>query len=109
MYYRVLHIPEEFAILIHPVPECHPSYRHTKAGRRSYLIFPDIEMTSGVARNLLKWQEDNSKRLYEMGHRCFDTKPRYAHNWRPSSDAAVGRRILNRESNARHQFRSEAT
>ncbi len=108
MYYRVLHIPEEFTVLIHPVPECHPPYRRTKAGRRSYLIYPDIEMAAGVARNLLKWQDDDSKRLYEMGHRCFDTKPRYAHDWRRGSDAAAGRRILSRESNAANEPRSDS-
>jgi len=90
--YRVLYIPEQHKVLLHPVPECH--HTRNKFWTRSYNIFDDIEKALSEARNILDRDEKQSKKLYSMG--CSVRNFMKAEHWRRNSDAAVGRRILAR-------------
>jgi hypothetical protein len=98
MFYRLLPIPDEFRVLIHPVPECHRSFKRVRGGRRSYLIYPSLDDAYAVARNLLDWQEGRGRLLYGLGHRGLAPECGAGRNWRAGSDAAVGRRISRREA-----------
>jgi len=92
---RLLHIPELHQVLLHPVPECH---RRSKYSSR-FKLFSDIKTAEDAARMLLTYQSEREKRLYSIGYNQPDPHFKHAENWRPKSDAVVGRRILNRSSN----------
>ena len=85
--YRVMMVPEQATVVIYPVP--------AKPNMRGKFI-DTLEHAEEVARVAMQYREKRLKWLYEgFGYRA-DPQWLYEENWKPGKDAAVGRRILQR-------------
>ncbi len=87
-------------MLIHPVPDCHPHVKHTRHGWFHYRLYHSMEGAEDAAGYLLAQQDAERARLYRYGHKGPSPENAKAYNWWPWSDAAVGRRIMDRKADS---------
>lgn len=86
---RLLHIPERYCVLLHPVTNCH--------SKKGFRMFDDVDKAEECARLLLEYQDKREKWLYSsLGigkdpHLFISNE-----NYRAKCDAVVGRRIMDR-------------
>lgn len=102
--YRLLHVPDRHTVLIHPVPDCHPGGKRVVVGHylgapvwglKRYDLCRDSDFAERRAHAILQNQNEHEKWLYCNFGKAPESRKE---DWEPDSDAAVGRRLLDRNT-----------